>query len=167
MGTAPARPLFHRAQALTFVGMRSTLIRFFHLCMAVVMLFSSMGFGLVEHSCQMRGKQLYSVHADKAGCGACQVRTHEATQAATIERTACCKTDARYTHVEATSSLNQLTVKLPVSTVATFGGNLSTLLTVLAGWLVEFQAGAPSADYASPPPLSGRQLLVFVQIMLI
>lgn len=131
------------------------------------MLLSSMGFGLVEHSCQMRGKQRYSVHADEAGCRACQVRTREATQGATVKRSACCKTDARYTHVEATSSLNHLLVKLLAGAAATLGGNVYTLLTVLAGWLVEFQAGAPGADYVFPPPLSGRQLLVFVQTFLI
>ncbi len=147
--------------------MKFALIRFLHLFMAVVVLFSSMGFGLVEHSCQLRGKRVYSVHDTEPGCKLCQVRTQAPDQAPTVTRTNCCKEESRYSKVDATSSLSHLLIKFTKVIGDHFGAGVASVLAVLMNWSFVQQTHLPIADYASPPPLAGRYLLAFVQSFLI
>ncbi|MBO0950732.1 HYC_CC_PP family protein [Fibrella forsythiae] len=147
--------------------MKLALTRFLHLFMAVVVLLSSMGFGLVEHSCQLRGKRIYSIHNSKPGCKLCQVRSTSIEQTPSINRTDCCKDETRYSRVDATSSLSHLLVKFVKVISDRFGTGTANLLLTLLQWSFEQQTNVPVADYASPPPLSGRHLLVFVQSFLI
>ncbi|RYF71788.1 MAG: hypothetical protein EOO39_13325 [Cytophagaceae bacterium] len=147
--------------------MKLALIRFLHLFMAVVVLLSSMGFGLVEHSCQLRGKRIYSIHDSKPGCKLCQVRSATAKQAPSINRTDCCKDETRYSRVDTTSSLNHLLVKFVKVISDRFGTGTASVLLTLLQWSFGQQTNVPVADYASPPPLSGRYLLAFVQSFLI
>ncbi|MEZ0486180.1 HYC_CC_PP family protein [Fibrella aquatica] len=147
--------------------MKAALIRFLHLFMAVVVLLSSMGFGLVEHSCQLRGKRIVSVHEEMPTCKFCQVRTQPAEQAPTIGRTDCCKDDTRYTKVDITSSMNHKLASFIKALGDQFGTGITTVFLTLFGWVFTLQANVPAPAYASPPPLSGRTLLVFVQTFLI
>ncbi|ARK12979.1 hypothetical protein A6C57_23055 [Fibrella sp. ES10-3-2-2] len=147
--------------------MKLALIRFLHLFMAVVVLLSSMGFGLVEHSCQFRGKRVYSVHESRPGCKLCQVRTQPTTPSPSVSRTDCCKDEARYSKIETGSSLSQQLVKFIKALGEQYGTGVAALFTTLFNWAFVQQANVPVAAYASPPPLSGRQLLAFVQSFLI
>jgi hypothetical protein len=148
--------------------MKLALIRFLHLFMAVVVLLSSMGFGLVEHSCQLRGKRVYSVLDDtQQGCKLCQVRTQAPEQTPTVDRTDCCKDETRYSKVDTTSSLSHLLTKFIKVVSDRFGAGTAAVLVALFNWTFVQQAYIPLASYASPPPLAGRHLLTFVQSFLI
>ena len=151
--------------------MKLALIRFLHLFMAVVVLLSSMGFGLVEHSCQLRGKRVYSIHEDthtQPGCQHCQVRTQSTDQMATaVDRTDCCQDKTRYDKVETTSSLSHQLVKFIKAVSDRFGAGQAAVWVYLLTWSFVDQTNVPVADYASPPPLAGRHLLTFVQSFLI
>ncbi|NID09458.1 HYC_CC_PP family protein [Fibrivirga algicola] len=147
--------------------MKLALIRFLHLFMAVVVLLSSMGFGLVEHTCQLRGKRVYSVHESRPGCKLCQARTQPTDHYPSISRTDCCKDEARYNKVETGSSLSQQLIKFIKTIGEQYGAGVATLFTTLFNWAFVQQANVPVAAYASPPPLSGRHLLAFVQSFLI
>ncbi len=148
--------------------MKLALIRFLHLFMAVVVLLSSTGFGLVEHSCQLRGKRVYSVHDDKKpGCNLCRVRTEAPEQTPTVNRTDCCKDETRYTKVDTTSSLSHQLTKFVKVVSDRFGAGTVAVLVALFNWTFVQQTHIPLADYASPPPPAGRHLLVFVQAFLI
>ena len=147
--------------------MKLALIRFLHLFMAVVVLLSSMGFGLVEHSCQLRGKRVYSVHETKPGCKLCRARTQQAADSPSVNRPDCCKDEARYSKVETGSSLSQQLVKFIKAIGEHYGAGVAAVFTTLFNWAFVQQASVPAADYASPPPLAGRLLLAFVQSFLI
>jgi hypothetical protein len=146
--------------------MKVALIRFLHLFMAVVVLLSSMGFGLVEHSCQLRGKRVYSIHDTKPGCKLCQVRAESTEQGASINRTDCCKDETRYSKVDTTSSLNHLLAKFIKAIGERFRAGEVAVFMALGNWSF-VQQHLPITDYASPPPLAGRPLLAFVQSFLI
>ena len=148
--------------------MKPALIRFLHLFMAVVVLLSSMGFGLVEHSCQLRGKRIYSINNDtQPGCRVCQVSTQQSDQIAAINRTDCCKDETRYSKVDTTSSLSPLLTKFIKVVSYHFGTGTVAVLAALSNWSFIHQTHVPVAHYASPPPLAGRHLLVFLQSFLI
>ena len=148
--------------------MKLALIRFLHLFMAVVVLLSSMGFGLVEHSCQLRGKRVYSIHDDtQSGCNVCQVRTREPDQTPMVNRTDCCKDETRYGKVDTTSSMSHLLTKFIKVIGDRFGAGTAAILVALFHWSFVQQTHQPVTSYASPPPLAGRHLLAFVQSFLI
>lgn len=147
--------------------MPKLLLRFLHLFMAVVVLLSSMGFGLVEHSCQLRGKRTYSIHDERPGCKLCQVRTQATTKTPTVNRTDCCKEETRYNKVDTTSSLSHQLTKFVKVIGDRFGAGVAAVFVALLNWSFGQQTHVPVADYASPPPLSGRHLLAFVQSFLI
>lgn len=148
--------------------MKLAFIRFLHLFMAVVVLLSSMGFGLVEHSCQLRGKRVYSVHDDtQPGCTLCQVRTQAPEQTPTVNRTDCCKDETRYSKVDTTSSLSHLTAKSIKAVSHRFGAGTTAVLVALFNSTFVQQTHVLLADYASPSPPAGRHLLAFVQSFLL
>jgi len=167
MGTCCWLALVLILKGIDLCFMKLALIRFLHLFMAVVVLLSSMGFGLVEHSCQLRGKRVYSVHDSKPGCKLCQVRTQPTDHSPSINRTDCCKDEARYSKVETGSSLSQQLVKFIKAIGEHCGAGMTAVFTTLFNRAFVRQANVPVADYASPPPLAGRHLLAFVQSFLI
>lgn len=148
--------------------MKLAMIRFLHLFMAVVVLLSSMGFGLVEHSCQLRGKRVYSVHdTQPPGCQHCQVRTQVPDQMTTVDRTDCCQDETHYSRVDTTSSLSHQLAKFIKVASDRFGTGTAAVWIVLLNWSLVDHTSVPAAGYASPPPLAGRHLLAFVQSFLI
>lgn len=148
--------------------MKLALLRFLHLFMAVVVLLSSMGFGLVEHACQLRGKRVYSVYSEtKSGCGLCATRADRQPSAPSVQATDCCQDSARFSKVDTSSSLSQLLAKFIKTVANVMGGGVAALFTALfEGFLSRLSVSAVVA-YEPPPPLSGRALLTFVQTFLI
>ena len=147
--------------------MKTPLLRFLHVFMAVVVLLSSMGFGLVEHSCQLRGKRIYSVYNAQPGCPFCKAKANAGTEMPTVTRTDCCKDKARYSKVDTASSLSQLLAKFIKHLTEAVGAGAAAVFVALFNGLFGPAAHVPVAEYVSPPPLSGRTLLAFVQTLLI
>ncbi|GAA4456163.1 hypothetical protein GCM10023189_25000 [Nibrella saemangeumensis] len=150
--------------------MKKTLFKILNLLMACVVLFSSTGFGLVEHSCQLRGKKVFASlqNAEKKGCKAC-VKAHQTADEheTVVKKTDCCKEEQRFANVDFSSSFSQLIAKLLKSiTEAAFMG-----VSVVVSWLVNLLFPDELSDsislFSPPPALSGRELLAFVQSFLI
>lgn len=147
--------------------MKTALSRFAHLFMAVAVLLSSTGFGLVEHSCQMRGNRVYSIHDAQPVCKLCRVGTEAGEPMPSVKRAACCKVETHYSKVDTGSSLSHSEVKFNKSDQVSGTLSAGTLPPALFGWPIWQQADVPVVRYASPPPLSGRQLLAFMHTLLI
>ena len=82
------------------------LTRLFCYCLAVLVLVSSMGFGMVEHWCQMRGhtKTLLAAQANcPKTCQSDKVSLDEPTAGYVIKRVPCCKTSLTYEHLDVSS----------------------------------------------------------------
>ena len=127
--------------------MKRILFRYFNLFMAFVVLLSSTGFGLVEHSCQMRGKKKTMVVAfsdvkTQPGCAA--DRQPAPTARRVVKKTECCQDDQQYENVDVSSSLSQFVAKL-VKAIT------ESVLRVLLPWLPGLLTGfLPKKPYPFP-----------------
>lgn len=146
--------------------MKSVLLRFLHLFMAVVVLLSSMGFGLVDHTCQMRGKRTYLIHQHSKACKVCPAEAAEQATGPVVKRTACCVEKARYEKVDVGSSLSHGLAN--INTVAEgFGASFAAVFTALFGPFVAHPSALSDAIADPPEPPFGRALLVLVQSFLL
>ncbi|GAB3574902.1 hypothetical protein GCM10027578_38200 [Spirosoma luteolum] len=152
--------------------MKRTLFQLFNLLMACIVLLSSTGFGLVEHSCQMRGKKrtLVVVFSETSQGKTCVTGKHNTPPPAgqtVIKKTECCQDEQHYDNVDTSSSLSQLVAKVVKSVAEAVLLGAVTLLTYLVGWLFDSQTTL-SAQAASPPFFrSGRTIVTLVHSLLI
>ena len=148
--------------------MKRTLFRLFNLLMACVVLLSSTGFGLVEHSCQMRGKKKTMVVAfsDVKASGCATDRQPMPVGQTVLKKTECCQDDQRYENVDISSSLSQLVAKFVKTVTETVAAGI---MTVVAWLFDQFFAEKSTlvSVCSSPPALSGRDILTLVQSLLI
>ncbi len=149
--------------------MKRSLFQLFNLLMACVVLLSSTGFGLVEHSCQMRGKKQTVIVAfqgvqDKPGCAT--AGEPMPVGKAVVKKTECCQDDQRYDNVATTSSLSQQVAKFVKLITETVVAGVVAVLAWLTNWIFDLE---PSSllSVASPPFPSGRDILTLVRSLLL
>lgn len=150
--------------------MKRALFQLFNVLMACVVLLSSTGFGLVEHTCQMRGKKktlivAFSKQTPAKSC-ASDAQTSQ-TEQTMVKKTDCCDDDLSYDNVEASSSLSQLIahfVKVVAEAVVT---GAVAFVRYLLSWLFDRQNALVSVFQSPPFALSGRDIITFVQTLLI
>lgn len=149
--------------------MKRTLSQLFNLLMAFVVLLSSTGFGLVEHSCQMRGKKKTVVVAfsDMKTQQGCAIdKQPMPSEQPVVKKTECCQDDQRFENVDISSSLSQFVAKF-VKLVA------ETVVTAVAAvlvWIIDVVFAERSTSifsFTSPPSLSGREIITLVRSLLI
>jgi len=150
--------------------MKRALFQFFNLLMACVVLLSSTGFGLVEHSCQMRGKKKTMIVAFsdahvRKGCSADGKPMPE--QGTVVRKTDCCQDDNHYENVDATSSLTQLVAKFVKSITETVLAGVTALLAWVIDWIFDREMATSSRSIPAPPSISGREILTLLRSLLI
>ena len=138
--------------------------------MAFIVLLSSTGFGLVEHSCMMRGKSVAMMAVGKAdsGCNMCKPATHSSVRVSSslqFKTKTCCEESQKFQKLEvvsATSSTVKALKNLPL--FAALGEHMGSPLRFVDYILPPFLL-------SSLPPLLlkhyGRTMLLFVQSFLI
>jgi hypothetical protein len=143
--------------------MKKVLFRAFNVMMAVIVLLSSTGFGLVEHSCTVRGKQT-SLHKNGAAC--CGKTQQQSTnhQKTTIKKSKCCSEDEKYENVEYSSSASQLVAKFTQNALDWVKSTITTFAKTIVETILE---NISSSNKSSSPSPSGREILVFIQSFLI
>ena len=149
--------------------MKRTLFQFLNLMMACVVLLSSTGFGLLEHSCHMRGKKKTMVVAfteNKAQTGCASDNQPVADNQTSVKKAACCVDEQHYENIDISSSLSQFVAKLvKLLTEAVLTG-IVAVFTWLVDWV--FAEDSASVSVISPPPSpSGRAILTLTQRLLI
>lgn len=150
--------------------MKRALFQLFNLLMTCVVLLSSTGFGLVEHSCQMRGKKktlvvAFSETKSRPGCADHQQAS--ASGQPVVQKVNCCQDDQQYENVDVTSSLSQLVAKFVKAVTETVLAGVSVVLAWLVDWVFANESSASLSAFADPPSLSGRAILTFVHRLLI
>jgi hypothetical protein len=149
--------------------MKRTLFQFLNLTMACVVLLSSTGFGLLEHSCHMRGKKKTMVVAfaeNKTQPGCALDNQTVLDNRTTVKKTECCVDEQHYQNVDVSSSLSQFVAKLVKILAESVLTGITTVFTWLVDWV--FAKDSASVSYFSPPPSpSGRTILTFIQRLLI
>lgn len=149
--------------------MKRALFQFFNLLMACLVLLSSTGFGLVEHSCQMRGKKKTMVVAfsdarSQPGCAT--AKQPMPTKEPSVKKSECCQDDQQYENVEATSSLSQLVAKFVKVVTETVLAGVTSLLAWFIEWIFDRESTSIAA-FPAPLSLSGRDILTLVHTLLI
>lgn len=147
---------------------RPLLFRLFTLLMAVVVLTTSTGFGVIERSCLMLGQKTYSLR-QKAQPEACAKPHQQAPKPAekpVVQKQACCDDQTRYEHVSFAQVLAQKAADL-TKTVA--DAAVKTGVWLLNGLVQAVLAmlDAPEDSSQATVPLAGRDLLHFVRTLLI
>ncbi|GAB4024397.1 HYC_CC_PP family protein [Spirosoma koreense] len=144
--------------------MKRTLFRLFNILMACVVLLSSTGFGLVEHSCQMRGKKKTMVVAfsEVKSQGCTSEKQPLSSQQTMLKKTDCCQDQQHYENVDISSSLSQFIAKIVKTIAETVIAGVMTVMTWLFELVFADKAASVSA-FSSPPSLSGRDILTLVQ----
>ena len=149
--------------------MKRALFQLFNLIMTCVVLLTSTGFGLVEHSCQMRGKKKTMVVAfsdvkQQMGCAADgQPMPPKQT---VVNKTDCCQNEGSYENVGTQSSLSQLVAKFVKTVTETVLAGVTALITYLVEWI--FNRGSSSLSVVDlPPSPSGRDILTLVRSLLL
>ena len=149
--------------------MKRTLFQFLNLLMACVVLLSSTGFGLLEHSCHMRGKKKTMVVAlteNKTQPGCASDNQSATGNQTTVKKTVCCVDEQHYANVDISSSLSQLVAKLVKTLTEAVLTGIVTVFTWLVDWI--FAEDSASVSVFSPPPSpSGRTILTLIQRLLI
>lgn len=149
--------------------MKRSLFQLFNLLMACVVLLSSTGFGLVEHSCQMRGKKktvvvAFSEMKTQSGC-AIDKQPMPSPQTV-VKKTECCQDDQRFENIDVSSSLSQFVAKfVKLVTEAVVAGVAAVLVWVID--VVFAERSTSVASFTSPPSLSGREIVTLVRSLLI
>ncbi|MBO9636560.1 MAG: hypothetical protein J7576_00180 [Siphonobacter aquaeclarae] len=145
---------------------QSLLFRLFNVLMVFVVLASSTGFGLVEHTCHIRGnKKVVLLTENPKGCPVCAPAKVAAGQKETVKKDKCCEEETRYEHVSYTSSLTKLAAGF-VKMVAEAAVSIAFFFFHLIADTLSALLSSASVSHAAIP-LSGRDLLVFVQSFLI
>jgi hypothetical protein len=154
--------------------MKNKLHRSFTILMAILVLVSSTGFGLIEHQCMMRGKTMKFVSEKKAddcrekvvsSCCAKSKALKEANKNF-FKKTDCCKDQQKLEKVDVTSSLAQFHAKA-LKMIA--DGDLWSAKSIVFLWqewsYPPVQSSSTIISFSSL--LHGRSMLSFVQSFLI
>ncbi|WP_020604656.1 hypothetical protein [Spirosoma spitsbergense] len=149
--------------------MKRTLFQFLNLMMACVVLLSSTGFGLLEHSCHMRGKKkmmvvAFTENSTQPGCASDTQPV--ADDRTTVKKVECCLDEQHYENIDISSSLSQFVAKLVKILTESVLTGIVTVFTWLVDWV--FAEDSASVSVFSPPPSpSGRTILTLIQSLLI
>lgn len=142
--------------------------RLFTIVMAFVVLLSSTGFGLVEHSCMMRGKSVATVGKADSGCKMCRSAAPSGVRVASslhFEKKNCCEESQKFQKLEMVSSTSSAVKVLKSSPLcAALGEHIGSPLRLMPFLF----PGAPARSFYSFSSLYyGRTMLLFVQSFLI
>ena len=149
--------------------MKRALFQSFNILMACVVLLSSTGFGLVEHSCQMRGtkKTMVVAFSDVKPQSGCSVNGRSMLPKQTVvNKTECCQDQSSYENVDSQSSLSQLIAKFVKTITETILAGVGAIVAYLVEWT--FDRKSTSVSVLEPPPSpSGRDILTLVHRLLL
>lgn len=145
--------------------MKKLLYKTFNVFLAVVVLISSTGFGLVEHSCTVKGKTT-SLHKSNSFCCANHSSKAPINQnQPQLKKAPCCSEDQKYENVEYSSSVSQLAAKFVQKTADTIKAFVYDFVVKV---LETIYGNSEQARVDSQkPPLKGQDILILNQSFLI
>jgi hypothetical protein len=144
--------------------MKTVFKKVFALFLTVVVLITNTGFGLVEHSCTMRGKKT-TIGFKKQTCCPVHKKQQTTSKQTSFNKKQCCSDESKYENVEYSSSISQLVAKF-LNTVVEYAVGAVKFVFQL---VLEAVASLISSllDSSSSHVLSGRDMLSLTQSYLI
>lgn len=143
--------------------MKKAIFRIFNVLMAAVVLLSSTGFGLVEHSCTVKGKQT-SLHKIGSPCCNKTSQKDSSPRKTTLKKSNCCTEKEKYENVDYSSSASQSVAKFVQIGLDWAKTSVNSIFKSI---LEEILDNISSKKSSSSPPSDGRTILIFIQSFLI
>jgi hypothetical protein len=143
--------------------MKTLLLRIFCLFMAFQVLFASTGFAMYEHFCKIKGAKTYSLSAPKKTCCSLKKANNSEQKQPVLKRAKCCSDQITYHKISPNASqghkidFQKLSPAYILASVCAFTYT-QTSETISENNLLYSN---------SSPPLSGRDIIIFVQSFLI
>ena len=145
--------------------------RIFTIVMAFVVLLSSTGFGLVEHSCMMSGKsvELAALKKESTGCSSCVKKIDARADKSShpvFKKKACCEENHTFQKLDVVTSTSQAAKILKNSPQS--DAISEEAIRYFSSFLPFFLPPSSTSSFPpAPPKLYGRTMLSFVQCFLI
>lgn len=143
--------------------MKSRLTRIFCLLMAMQVLFMSTGFSMIEHYCKIKGKQTF-IFSSPPKCCFNKIKHEKKSSNSLLKRAKCCHEQTTLLKINLNASQGHEIVQ--VFQAQNWVAIAPKALT-LSSWVSEAVSFQIPHFYSPAPPLSGRNLLVFIQSFLI
>ena len=129
--------------------------------LASLILFNSSGFGLVEHSCSMRGKKSYSF-VNKPLCSGCGKHNSSTNGKSSLSQTKCCDDKQAQKDVNLSESVVNITGKIIKSATEIF----YKAVIWVGSFLLETVLYVIKSQSNDSSSLSGKNLLIFTFLRL-
>lgn len=143
--------------------MKTRLTRIFCLLMAVQVLFMSTGFSMIEHYCKIKGKQTF-IFTKPPQCCANKIKHNTQSNTSIIKKKKCCEEHTTFLKITPNASQGHYVAQA-------FQHHdwivIPTSISFLSTWASEVVSFQVPHFYSPAPPLSGRNLIVFIQSFLI
>jgi len=143
--------------------MKIHLTRIFCLLMAMQVLFMSTGFSMIEHYCKIKGKQTF-IFTTPPKCCANKIKHETLSKTSVIKKKKCCEEHS--TFLKITPDASQGYEVIP-DFVHHDWIDIIPKISFISAWASEVVSFQVPHFYSPAPPLSGRNLLVFIQSFLI
>ena len=143
--------------------MKSRFNRIFCLLMAMQVLFMSTGFSMIEHYCKLKGKQTF-IFSSPPKCCVNKTKHEKKASNSVLKRSKCCDEQTTFFKINPNASHGPELVQdfqdhnwIDITPKGLF----------FSIWVSEAVTFRVPHFYSPAPPLSGRNLLVFIQSFLI
>lgn len=127
--------------------------------LSCLILFNSSGFGLIEHSCSMRGKKSYSFVV-KDACKGCDKHKKNNAGQASISKTKCCDDKQADKTENISESIVNITAKFVKSITQAIAKAFVWVATILAETVIDLI----SHNNQESSTLFGKSLLIFISV---
>lgn len=143
--------------------MKTRLTRIFCLLMAMQVLFMSTGFSMIEHYCKIKGKQTF-IFTTPPKCCTNKIKHETPSKIPVIKKKKCCEEHTTFLKITPNASQGHF-----VEQVFQHHDwvNINPKISFISAWASEVVSFQVPHFYSPAPPLSGRNLLVFIQSFLI
>ena len=143
--------------------MKSRFTRIFCLLMAIQVLFMSTGFSMIEHFCKLKGKQTFILSSPDKCCSS-KIKHENKSNNALLKRTKCCNEQTTLFKITPNASQGHEVAQgfQPQNWIIVTPKVLS-----FSAWVSQAISCKVPHFHSPAPPLSGRNLLVFIQSFLI
>ena len=143
--------------------MKLHLNRIFCLLMAMQVLFMSTGFSMIEHYCKIKGKQTF-IFSSPPKCCLNKIKHEKKSSNSLLKRAKCCNEQTTFFKMNPDTSQGYgIAQEFQAHNLI----SITSKVLFFSTWVSEAVSFKVPHFYSPAPPLSGRNLLVFIQSFLI
>ena len=143
--------------------MKLRLTRIFCLLMAMQVLFMSTGFSMIEHYCKIKGKRTF-IFSSPPKCCFNKIKHEKKSSNSLLKTAKCCNEQTTLLKITPNASQgHEITQEFQAHNWVA----ITPKVLSFSAWVSEAVSFQVPHFYSPAPPLSGRNLLVFIQSFLI